>query len=208
VRLNFIRQLGAQIIHRLQLQTNANSTLPALDTQRPATTRITFWARRQHCDPTAIQLPQRSTASLDFENWVAHKALVRLRGTRGDWALCCLLYNQPFTFYVGLVGAAAFHSSSGILTSEHTYSSCFEQLSPKIASTELHLPSPLCLHLPKKALRLELSFNWFQECTYLYLSHVYCNCSIRRVQASTDRRQMFSRADLIVLSVQNPLTVA
>jgi len=30
----------------------------------------------------------------------------------GDWALCCLLYNQPFTFYVGLVGAVAFHSSS------------------------------------------------------------------------------------------------
>ena len=26
----------------------------------------------------------------------------------GDWALSCLLYNQPFTFYVGPVAAAAF----------------------------------------------------------------------------------------------------
>jgi hypothetical protein len=96
--MNFIRQLGAQIIHRLQLQTNANSTLPALDTQRPATTRITFWARRQHCDPTAIQLPQRSTASLDFENWVAHKALVRLRGTRGGLGIVLSSLQSTFHF--------------------------------------------------------------------------------------------------------------
>jgi hypothetical protein len=195
--------------HRLQLQTNANSTLPVLDTQRPVTTRITFWARRQHCDPAAIQLPQRSTVSLDFENWVAHEALVRLRGTRGGLGIVLSSLHSTFHFLRRACWCCCFSLFlCGILTSEHTYSSCFEQLSTKIASTELHLPSPLCLHLPKKAFRLELSFNWFQECTYLYLSHVYCNCSIRHVQASTDRRQIFSRADLIVLSVQNPLTVA
>jgi hypothetical protein len=44
-------------------------------------------------------------------------------------------------------------------------------LLPKIASIELHLHS-LYLHLPKKAIRFELSSIWFQECTYLYLSHV------------------------------------
>jgi hypothetical protein len=76
---------------------------------------------------------------------------------------------------------------------------------PRLQAQSFIFLLQLCLHLPKKALRPELSFNWFQECTYLYLSHVYCNCSIRRAQASIDRRQMFSRADLIVLSVQNHL---
>jgi hypothetical protein len=52
----------------------------------------------------------------------------------------------------------------------------------KIASIELHLPSPLCLHLPKKAIRLELSSIWFQECTYLY--SIPCISKLVDVRAS------------------------
>jgi len=54
----------------------------------------------------------------------------------------------------------------------------------KIASIELRLHS-LYLNLPQKAIRFELSSIWFQECTYLYLSHVSrYHGSSRRLRAS------------------------
>lgn len=77
----------------------------------------------------------------------------------------------------------------------------------KIESIELHLHS-LYLHLPKKAIRFELSSIWFQECTYLYLSHVSCtimdlvDVCMRRGLCSVC--SIYPGADILVLILQKP----
>ncbi len=96
-----------------------------------------------------------------------------------------LVYNHKAFYFFKSESVVSNIGSSGdySLHKLHSNFPVFETgLLLKIASTELHLPPLLCLHLPEKAIRLELSSIWFSECTYLYLSHVY-HGSIRRLHA-------------------------
>ena len=111
MRMNFIRRLGAQII---DFNSKPTSTLPYLHSTPSDRWRLESLSGRDG----SIAIQQRSNSHNDLP---PHSTLRIGLPTRlwlgcveqgGDWALCCLLYNQPFTFYVGLVGAAAFHSSS------------------------------------------------------------------------------------------------
>jgi len=107
---------------------------------------------------------------------------------RGD---CCNLRLLEFTRFRGYS-----HSSFPVRNG-----------SPKIASTELHLLSPLCLHLPKKAIRLELSSIWFQECTYLY--SIPCISQVVNVYTRRDSVgcSLFPALISSILSSQKPITV-
>ena len=110
------------------------------------------------------------------------------------------LFNSKLLLQFGAAGFTHFR--------EYSHSSFpVRNGSSKIASIELHLPSPLRLHLPKKAVRLELSLIWFQECTYLYSIPCISRAVHARRRQGSVGSSMFPALITIVLSSQKPFTV-
>ena len=132
------------------------------------------------CAPSATCLSQLYSTVRDlFEevNWSARLG----SGCAKKGGFGCALLTTISLFNSRLLlqfGTSGIRSLQRIFTFKFP---CTERIF-KIASIELHLPSPLCLHLPKKAIRLELSSIWFQECTYLY--SIPCISNLVDVRAS------------------------
>jgi hypothetical protein len=132
------------------------------------------------CVPSATCLSQLYSTVRDlFEevNWSARLG----SGCAKKGGFGCALLTTISLFNSRLLlqfGTSGIRSLQRIFTFKFP---CTERIF-KIASIELHLPSPLCLHLPKKAIRLELSSIWFQECTYLY--SIPCISNLVDVRAS------------------------
>jgi hypothetical protein len=178
-----------------------------VDSTPSTTTAIIFSVLHQLCRaPSAVCLSRPYSTACDLFEEVNWSARLWSGCTKkgGIW-----LWSSLQRFHFSIRGCCC---NLGLLEFTHfrEYSHSIFPVrngSSKIASTELHLPSPLCLHLPKKAIRLELSSIWFQECTYLYsipcISKVVDACSVETQEAAP----MFPALISIVLSSQKPFTV-